>query len=410
MVVLVQDRAKHILCPVAEENARRLGVHISPHPVAALQHRFQHRIGVRGLRIQFDQLRAHLVCRAHRSLIQHPAAAAGAFRRQPSAKACALHVSGFQFSVSLQPCQLQRFPSAVLCQHVIGVHSKSAHALRQLHSLVKGVHIFHLSQPVQAAGCSCIPPGISNFCWHVPADGRTCPIRYLPSGQLLLHLPLLCGQALLFKTVSFPHPARLFRRAAFHPFPSVLHGSSAPAQLTFRLCLPVQLFWVKQHRLRIFKVYFLYNFRSVRKTHRHSVVAYTHAVALSAVTLLQLCAALALSLSHRLICRILYSCRFRLRSQGSLTEGAAARRRLKEFTLRLLRLCAALVLYLSHRLLCPHFVLQCLPCPFHLSFVVCPLHITHNAGIAAVRLCKPCAHSTAQGTGCTARQAAFQRR
>ena len=237
MVVLVQDRTKHILGPVAEENARRLGVHISPHPVAALQYRFQHRIGVRGLRIQFDQLRAHLVCRAHRSLIQHPAAAAGAFRRQPSAKACALHLSGFQFSVSLQPCQLQRFPSAVLCQHVIGVHSKAAHALRQLHSLVKGVHIFHLSQPVQAAGCSRIPPGISNFCRHIPADGRTCPIRYLPSSQLLLHLPLLCGQALLFKAVSFPHPARLFRRAAFHPFLSVFHGSSASAQLTFRLCL-----------------------------------------------------------------------------------------------------------------------------------------------------------------------------
>ena len=65
------------------------------------------------------------------------------------------------------------------------------------------------------------------------------------------------------------------------------------------------------------------------------------------------------------------------------------------------------LLHRRSRLLCPHFVLQCLLCPFHLSFVVCPLHITHNAGIAAVRLCKPCAHSTAQSTRRASGQAAF---
>ena len=238
VVVLVQDRAEHVLCPVAEENASRLGVHIGFHAVIALQHSFHHGVRAGCFRVQLDQLGAHFVYRAHRAFIEHPSAAADAFFGQTAAKAAQLRLSGFQFAVSLQPCQIQCLPAAVLCQHIVRVHSKAAHALRQLHGLVKSGHIFHLPQPVQAAGCSCIPFGISDLCRHVPADGLACAVRYFPAGQLLLHLPLFRVQALLRQAIGLPHPAGLFRRAAFHPFPSVLHGSSAPAQLTFRLCLP----------------------------------------------------------------------------------------------------------------------------------------------------------------------------
>ena len=460
MVVLVQDRTKHILGPVAEENARRLGVHISPHPVVALQYRFQHRIGVRGLRIQFDQLRAHLVCRAHRSLIQHPAAAAGAFRRQPSAKACALHLSGFQFSVSLQPCQLQRFPSAVLCQHVIGVHSKAAHALRQLHSLVKGVHIFHLSQPVQAAGCSRIPPGISNFCRHIPADGRTCPIRYLPSSQLLLHLPLFRGQALLCQAIGLPHPAGLCRFTAFHTFPGVLRDSllHRRAFSLYLLYCPitgiglrfVQSLSFGECRLRVlFRYRLLFCNSRIFTRRRHALRGlllcchfpqYLPGLCdrlrkLDSVFLCKRCALCFIfcvwgkqvdglagqasvchgrgQLLHRRALSahnggcvlhtdrvirpgffvigkagFVIACHFPFRPHGFLLEGAAARRRLKEF---------------ASRFLCPQLIPRSL------------LHgVSGGSRVPARRriqrrahLSKPCAHSAAQRAGCAAGQAAF---
>ena len=225
MVVLVQDRTKYILCPVAEENASRLGVYIGFHAVIALQHSFHHGVRAGCFRVQLDQLGAHFVCRAHRTFIEHPSAAADAFFGQTAAKAAQLRLSGFQFAVSLQPCQIQCLPAAVLCQHIVRVHSKAAHALRQLHGLVKSGHIFHLPQPVQAAGCSCIPFGISDLCRHVPADGLACAVRYFPAGQLLLHLPLFRVQTLLRQAIGLPHPAGLFRFPAFHTFPGVLHDS-----------------------------------------------------------------------------------------------------------------------------------------------------------------------------------------
>ena len=225
VVVLVQDRAEHVLCPVAEENASRLGVHIGFHAVIALQHSFHHGVRAGRFRVQLDQLGAHFVCRAHRAFIEHPSAAADAFFCQTAAKAAQLRLPGFQFAVSLQPCQIQCLPAAVLCQHIVRVHSKAAHALRQLHGLVKSGHIFHLPQPVQAAGCSCIPFGISDLCRHVPADGLACAVRYFPAGQLLLHLPLFRGQALLCQAIGLPHPAGLCRFPAFHTFPGVLHDS-----------------------------------------------------------------------------------------------------------------------------------------------------------------------------------------
>ena len=238
--VLVQRGAEHVSRAVCKKDLSGSRVHISLHPLVAFQHRLQHRIGVGRPRVQLDQLRGHLVCRAHGAFVQHPSASAHALCAQRTAQCPGLHGPGFRFALALQPRDLQRRRAAGLCQHIVRVHRKAVHALRQLHSLVKGGHVLHLSQPVQAGGRRRIPALVRNARRHVPAQRLCRALAYLPAQQLPLYAALLRALAAHFQPGRLPQGCR-FRLlckgsltegavermrdcGSFHRFPGVFHG------------------------------------------------------------------------------------------------------------------------------------------------------------------------------------------
>ena len=238
--VLVQHGAEHVSRAVCKKDLSGSRVHIGLHPLIAFQHCLQHRIGVGRPRVQLDQLRGHLVCRAHGAFVQHPSAAAHALCAQRTARCPGLHGPGFRFALALQPRDLQRRFSAGLCQHIVRVHRKAVHTLRQLHSLVKGGHVLHLSQPVQAGGRRRIPALVRNARRHVPAQRLCRALAYLPAQQLPLYAALLRALAAHFQPGRLPQGCR-FRLlckgsltegavermrdcGSFHRFPGVFHA------------------------------------------------------------------------------------------------------------------------------------------------------------------------------------------
>ena len=238
--VLVQRGAEHVSRAVCKKDLSGSRVHIGLHPLVAFQHRLQHRIGVGRPRVQLDQLRGHLVCRAHGAFVQHPSAAAHALCAQRTAQCPGLHRPGFRFALALQPRDLQRCRAAGLCQNIVRVHRKAVHALRQLHSLVKGGHVLHLSQPVQAGGRRRIPALVRNARRHVPAQRLCRALAHLPAQQLPLYAALLRALAAHFQPGRLPQGCR-FRLlckgsltdgavermrdcGSFHRFPGVFHG------------------------------------------------------------------------------------------------------------------------------------------------------------------------------------------
>ena len=206
--VLVQHGAEHVSRAVCKKDLSGSRVHIGLHPLIAFQHCLQHRIGVGRPRVQLDQLCGYLVCRAHGAFVQHPSAAAHALCAQRTARCPGLHGPGFRFALALQPRDLQRRFSAGLCQHIVRVHRKAVHTLRQLHSLVKSGHVLHLSQPVQAGGRRRIPALVRNARRHVPAQRLCRALAHLPAQQLPLYAVLLRALAAHFQPGRLPQGCR----------------------------------------------------------------------------------------------------------------------------------------------------------------------------------------------------------
>ena len=128
MVVLVQHGLEDVLCPVAEEDAGRLGVHIGFHvgvrcPVRAVQHVLQHRIGAGSLRVQLDDLAPHRVHLSHRSLVVGHALAAGALGAQGTAQLLHPFRPGVPFALAVEVGLLQSISPGGLAQHLIHVQA-----------------------------------------------------------------------------------------------------------------------------------------------------------------------------------------------------------------------------------------------------------------------------------------------
>ena len=240
--VLVQHGAEHVARAVRKKDLPGRRVHIGPHPLISFQHSLQHCICVGRPRVQLDQLRGHFVRRAHGPLVQHPSAAACALLTQHTARCPGLQCPGFRFALALQPRHLQRRFAAGLRQHILGVHGKAVHALCQLHGLVKGGHVLHLSQPVKARCCRRIPAFVRNSRRHIPAQRLRRAIAHLPALQLFLYAALLRALAAHFQSGCLPHGCRfrLLHGLAFHHFPDVFHGLLLCCLrlrgLPFRLC------------------------------------------------------------------------------------------------------------------------------------------------------------------------------
>ncbi len=145
--------------------------------------------------------------------------------------------SGFQFSVvpAAMPTAGSTLPvppsSGLSTYNSVCSTARPLHALCASSIACQSVHIFHCPLRYRLLAAAAYRPASPiSFIMFLLLVRRPSDTAI---GSALAAPPRLCGQACCFKAV-VPDPPEFFRLAAFHPFPGVLHCSSAP-QLTFVL-------------------------------------------------------------------------------------------------------------------------------------------------------------------------------